>query len=380
MPSVARPQPPRPAARPTLVSMARMLGLSRSTVSDILNGNDRYAEETRRRVLELAESLHYQPNRSAQATRRGRSRLIGVLHASGTLQVVNERALWLGRAIAETGYELLLSDLQWHSSSSVLALVRHMIASRIEGFIFSGGIPFDDRESHTLLHLIAEAGIPAVLISAPHLPGIPAVNADFETGFYDLTRHVIGTGRRRLTLLLSAHPESWWHGVSRHRGFCRAIQAAGGSVSEPLPISAYRQPRWRDDDSLQGEVLFYDGEPGGLYQPFTPSQMAMGHLLDHRFGTQGLIVTNDEWAFGAISVCLQRGIDLPRAFAVTGFDDSALATAGPLPITSASQQSEETCRVVVQELMQRMAGESSGSRDLLIPCPVVVRESTRRFS
>lgn len=68
---------------PTLQSIAQTLGLSRTTVSEILGGDDRYAEETRLKVLDVARSLNYQPNRSAQIVRRGRSNLIGVIHFGG---------------------------------------------------------------------------------------------------------------------------------------------------------------------------------------------------------------------------------------------------------------------------------------------------------
>ncbi len=358
----------------TLQSIADQLGLSRATVSEILGGQERYAEATRKRVFELANELQYQPNRSAQAIRRGRSNLIGVLHTSGNLQVLNERAIHLGHSLAKTGYDLLLADWLWQTHDNILSLVRHMLASRIEGFIFSGSGGQDDPTTRTIFQTLQEAEIPSVFISSPSLPDVPAVNADFEGGFYALTRHLLSTGRRRLTLLLASAPEAQWHGALRHRGFCRAIEEAGGRVREPALFGQY-SPQWRS--GIEGEVIFCDQPIAKGYNDiFTRPRTIMSHLLDHGFETDGLLATNDEWAAAAIAICIARGVAIPEAFAVTGFDNSYLSTLGPVPITSASQESEATCQLAVDLLLARMKGERPEARNYLIPTPLIERAST----
>ncbi|HWL53153.1 MAG TPA: LacI family DNA-binding transcriptional regulator [Chthoniobacteraceae bacterium] len=360
----------------TLASLAQTLGLSRSTVSEILSGNDRYAEETVRRVRELAASLHYEPNRSAQATRRGRSNLIGVLHSGGPLQVANERAFHLGRAIAPTGYELLVGDWQWHTISSVLTLVRHMLASRVEGFIFSDAATFNHADTEAILALINSANLPAVILSAPHRPNIPAINADFETGFYDLTRHLLATGRRRLTLQLATAVEQGWHTALRYRGFCRAIEEAGGTLHPPLPVGEYRS-RWKKGRGIQGEILIAGRtRQATFFSPYGDAIAAYEHLFTHRFTTDGIVASNDQWAAAIVNTAIRHGISIPERFAVTGFDNSHLAMLSPVPITSASQESEKTCELAVKTLLDRMRGDRQPASDILIPCPLALRASS----
>lgn len=365
----------------TLASMAQTLGLSRSTVSEILSGNKNYAEKTVLRVKKLADSVHYQPNRSAQATRRGRSNLIGVLHSGGTLQVVNERAYYLGAAISSTGYESLVGDWLWHINTSMLSLVRFMLASRVEGIIFSDADTFFHRDTKAILELINSANIPAVIISAPHQPNIPAINADFETGFYELTRHLLSTGRERLTLQLREKPENSWHAIQRHRGFCRAIQESGGTIHEPLPVWDYRK-RWKRK-GIQGEILFAGfppQEPPSPPKPFTSphnaAQQAYEILFANGFCTDGIVASNDQWAVSIINTALRHGLRIPETFGVTGFDNSVLSTMGPVPFTTASQETEQTCKLAVDILLQRMNGNSEPGSSILVPCPIIIREST----
>lgn len=364
--------------RVTLVTMAHTLGLSRSTVSEILNGSSNYAEETILRVKKLAEKLHYQPDRFAQATRRGRSNLIGILHAGGMLQVVNERAFYLGAAISRTGYESLVGDWLWHIKTSMLSLVRLMLASRVEGIIFSDAATFFHSDTKAILDLVNSANIPAVIISAPHQPNIPAINADFEGGFYALTQHLLSTGRQRLTLQLGEQPQHSWHTILRYRGFCRAIREAGGVIHDLLPVRHYRK-RWKRK-GIQGEILL--GEPlvdfpsDPFLFPHNTARQTYEELLDNGFTTEGIVATNDQWAASIINASLRRGWQIPEAFAVTGFDNSFLSQIGPVPFTTASQETEQTCQRAVDLLLERMRGNRERASSILIPCPILIREST----
>lgn len=358
--------------------MAQTLGLSRSTVSEILSGNTHYAKKTVSRVKKLADSLHYQPNRSAQATRRGRSNLIGVLHSGGTLQVVNERAYYLGKAISSTGYESLVGDWLWHIKTSMVSLVRLMLASRVEGIIFSDAATFFHKDTKVILEMIHSANIPAVIISAPHQPDIPAINADFESGFYELTQHLLSTGRQRLTLQLGEQPRHSWHAIQRYSGFCRAIREAGGIIHGALPVQNYRR-RWKRK-GIQGEILIREPlteDPGApFFSPHDVAQQTYEDLLDNGFATEGIVASNDQWAASIINTALRRGLNVPEAFAVTGFDNSFLSRIGPVPFTTASQETEQTCKMAVDLLLQRMQGNRKPASSILIPCPILVREST----
>ena len=360
---------------PTLQSIAQQLGLSRTTVAEILGGNDRYAEKTRTQVLDAARLLNYRPDRSAQTVRRGRSNLIGVMHFGGPLQVANERAYYLGRNIIKTGYELLLADSLWYPPN-VPTRIDHMISSRVEGFIFSGPSSVESGFNSAILKQLGEAHIPTVLVSSSSVKGVSTVNSDFADGFYQLTRHLLDVGHRRLTLLLASHPESYWHGVKRLEGFVRAIQEAGGQVRPPTSVNEYRNV-W-NGGGIQGEVLYSTDASKGPFCSFDLPQDAMEKLLDNGFTADALLASNDEWAAGVISVCIRRGVDVPRHLAVTGFDNSNIAKLSPVPITTASQQSEETCRIAVDLLVKRMQGLEETDSDILLPCPIIIRASSGR--
>jgi len=109
---------------------------------------------------------------------------------------------------------------------------------------------------------------------------------------------------------------------------------------------------------------------------FDLPQAAMERLLDQGFSADAVMASNDEWAASVVSVCLRRGIDVPRQLAVTGFDNSAIAKLSPVPITTASQQNEEACRLAVDLLMRRMNGSVEKDSHMVIPCPIIIRASS----
>jgi LacI family transcriptional regulator len=357
----------------TLLTLARALGLSRSTVSAVLSGDERYSEDTTKRVLDVAEFYNYQPNRSAQTVRRGRSNMIGVMHSGGTLQVVNERAHFLGQYIAETGYELLLSDVLWHPKGTE-AVVDHMLASRVEGVVFSAGASMDRSVNHRIFDRFRKANIPVVCVSHEPTKGIPVVNTDFAEGFRLLTEHLIASGHRRLSLLLACHPEHTWHDPLRLAGFTEAIENAGGRVAPAVAADHYK-PEWKGR-GIQGEVIYYTGAQDSIFSASQAPQHAVGMLLDAGFNSDALLASNDEWASSAVSVCLRRGISVPGQMAVTGFDDSDLAVLCPVPLTTVSQQSEETCQIAVDLLMKRMRGGQDRAQTVVLPCKLIVRSSS----
>lgn len=366
-------KPHKAPANPTLHNIAEALGISRTTVSEILSGSDRYSDAKRAQVLDMAATMNYRPNRSAQIVRKGRSNLIGVVHHGGQLQVAHERAYYLGHYISQTGYDLLLADVTWYQKNPV-SMVNYMIDSRVEGIVFSGPSAIDSPENMQLLDRMEKANIPVVFISSESVKGIPTINADFADGFYQLTKHLISNGRRRLTLLLSGHPESAWHGVHRWKGFTKAIEEAGGEVRPPMAVNEYLKA-WTGD-SLQGEVVYSTADIGSRFSPFDSPQYIMEQLLDRGFSSDALVASNDDWAASAISVCIRRGIDVPGELAVTGFDNSNIAKLSPVQITTASQQSDDACRLGIDLLVKRMNGAKETTASILIPCPIIIRESS----
>jgi len=363
----------RKTKHPTLRCVAQATGLSLTTVADILKGKTNYTDETRKRVLASARALNYRPNRSAQAVKQGRSNLIGVMHSGGTLQVASERAMHLGTLIRNTGYDLLLADTLWYANEADV-IIDHMLASRVEGFIVSGPSFLESFEHTSVFHKLAKTDLPMVLISSKPISGVPTINSDFAAGFTALTDHLISVGRKRLTLLLAAPPDSVWHGSRRVIGFTDAIKEHGGKVLPPRSICEYR-PLWGSEE-LQGEILYHAGPISQLASPLTLPQEAMEALLNRGYQGDAVLASNDEWALAVVSTCMRRGIDVPRDIAVTGFDNSDLASVSPVRITSALQQSEIACRIAVEQLVSRMTGKAISAGETLVPCPIVIRESS----
>ncbi len=366
---------------PTQLSIAREAGLSRTTVAEILAGKrlERYNDETQRKVFEVAQRLNYRPHRSAQEVRRGRSNLIGVFHSSSPIQATVERAEGLGRAIMRSGFELFLNDGLWYDHN-IEHSIEQMLRARVEGIIISGPLQLDIRKIERLVTTLKSANIPAVSVSAYdeiYLRGFPAVGADFALGFAQLTHHLMEQGYRRLILEASA---SLGGELSRYNGFGQAIREAGGHLHDHVALDKYRNP-WQGN-GIEGIMVDMMSPAAGRFQdPCGRGSAYMEQLLERGLEADAIVASNDYRAFGMMTICHRKGIDIPGSLAVTGADDSYLATHGLVPITSLRQPIEEMCDLAVETLVRHIKGTAT-SRDCggFLPCQVVVRESSSRSS
>ncbi|MBI4024306.1 MAG: LacI family DNA-binding transcriptional regulator [Verrucomicrobia bacterium] len=343
--------------------IARRLSLSQSTVAGALAGNPRFNVETRKRVVAEASRLGYRPHRYARILRKGRSGFIGMIQCAGYMQLIWKRAQCAAHEVHRHGYQLLTSDAFWFADRDKTAC-EVMLDAGVEGVVLvSPTYPFD---------LIRRAGVPVVCFSGTPLPGVPQVRADTRQGMYDLTRHLLGLGYRRLALLTQwpmgkrSAPHCYYV-TERIAGFRQAAVEAG--LSEPDAAVVFEE--------------YYEEHVG----PYQTGKISMSKLLaesDHRHGGTGrpeaVLCSNDEWAAGALAACAEAGVRVPEDIAVTGFDNTLASGYGAVPLTTVEQPVEEMARCAVEILMKRIRGDPTvaGSESEMIvkmPGKVIVRHS-----
>lgn len=355
--------------------LARQLGVSRSTVAAALNpaSTIKLNEATRQRILDAAERLNYRPDRYARVMRGGRSGLIGILHFGGLLQVAAERAFHAAEVLRREKYEVVAADLSW-SEASVQAACSSLIDARVEGVIVAGmNIPGEV----TNLDRLRTAGIPVVALSGNPLDWAPHFRGDTRMGIYDLTRHLLGLGHRRLALFthisMSARDagDYIWAGSERVKGFQQALEEAGGEVVKAFPNHSARKK-----EPLVGVIAPCD-LPSDPFNPFTPGYLGMQSILAQPQRPQAVVCSNDEIAIGALRACREAGVRVPDDLALTGYDDIAQSVYCDVPLTTVRQPNRAMAEAAVQTLLDLIAGEPMRPKDRLrlFPCDVVVRQS-----
>jgi LacI family transcriptional regulator len=322
---------------PTVEDVALAAGVSRQTVSNVLNAPQRVRPETRARVEAAIEQLAYRPNRVAQSLRAATSRMIGYRiepmhpHALGSM---HDRFL---HALAEAGraadHHLLLFTADGASDevANVIALHR---AGAIDGVVLYG-IQFDDPRPPGL----REARIPFAAFGRTGADaGHPWVDIDNAAGTSAAVEHLVAGGHRRIAFL--GYPPGVAVGDRRAEGWRTTLDKHG-------LLDGSRDLDLRGEDSLA-----------------TGSRLAEA-LLDRPTPPTAVVAATDTLAAGVLRTVRQRHAQL----AVVGFDDTP--TAGALDLSSVRQPIEAVGHAMIRALLG--GGEPTGQ--LLAP-ELIVRASS----
>lgn len=336
---------PRERHRPSIDDVAREAGVSKGTVSRVLNGKNWVADTTRTTVLDAVQRTGFVANASARslATRRTGSIAL-VLGAPPTKLFEDPNYALILQVITN---ELAASDvtLMFMTASSPAdrdRLAKFLRGGHVDGMVFlSAGEPRDD----DLVHLMEEHPIPVIVCGHPFpdRDPLPFVAADEVEGGRLLGAHFRRRGYRRIGVIAS-HLES--------------IGARLRTDSFLGEVGARSKPAWfieTDDYS------------------FDAGHEAMRVLLDRDERLDAIFAASDVLAAGAVEAIRERGLSVPGDIAVAGFDDSAIARRTSPALTTIRQNVEEVARELVIQLTAAIDGKPSGSRT--VPVELIIRES-----
>lgn len=341
--------------KPTIDDVARESGVGRTTVSRVLNGGPNVREEVRQRVLQAVETLNYRVNPQARSLAGGTSRMLALILASDLEAEPNSfyaSALELGalRECLSLGYQLLTRHVPQQSPDRRRQVLDLMTTQRCQGAILTP--PFADDSA--LIEEIRRHGIHVVAIS-PGGPGravADGIGIDDEAGGYDIARHLLGLGHRRLGFIGGI--EGHLSAEQRLDGLKRAMREQG-----------------LDPDDIQmarGDFTFRSGV------------VLAAQLLDTPRPPTALICANDDMAAGALSTAHTRALDVPGDLSITGFDDTPVSEIVWPPLTTVHQPLKAMGREAVVSLAGRLSGATrdTGWRFVTLPHAVISRRSADR--
>jgi DNA-binding LacI/PurR family transcriptional regulator len=328
-----------------MIDIARMAGVSTSTVSRALNGSSLTNDETRQRIIELARSLNYTINQSAKNLRMGDNRTIGVVipYDSKTRQHISD-PFFLGMlgsladALTDRHYDLLLSRVDADHLDDMASLYD---TGRARGIIVIG-----QWGHHDQLNALARRHVPMAVWGA-QLPRqlYCSVGSDNVSGGALATDHLLSLGRRRIVFMGDTDmPEA----AKRYEGYVQAHQKLGLPVDPKLYIKS----------------------------PFTAeeAQEAMHAFLQSGVAFDAIFAASDLIAINAMGVLKGQGISIPEAVSVVGYDDIDMASHSFPPLTTIRQPIDVAGGVLMDSLQEVLDGQVTDSK--LLPTSLVVRGST----
>jgi LacI family transcriptional regulator len=329
---------------PTLEMVAERAGVSRATVSRVVNGSPRVSDDTVAAVTAAIKALHYTPNRAARSLANRRSMAIALVIPEDTSRFFGDpyfAAIVQGitSVLDDTGYVLNLHLAS--TSGSFDKTVAYLLGGNVDGALVVS--------HHSDDHVLAELGasIPVVFGGRPLDPAATDsyfVDVDNILAASTGTQYLIDHGRRRIGTI--AGPDNMPAGIDRLTGWQTALTDAGLTP----------------DAVAYGDFTL----AGGMH--------AARELLDAYPDLDAIFVASDLMAMGAVSVLRERGITVPGQVAVVGFDDSPAALASEIPLTTVRQPSIEQGERMARTLLGLLEGKTLPRR-YIMATNVVVRES-----
>ncbi|MCP2245864.1 transcriptional regulator, LacI family [Lentzea aerocolonigenes] len=328
---------------PRIDEVARLAGVSKSTVSRVINDEQYVSAKARDAVHTAITRLKYSPNHAARSLAGSKanaialivseqgSRVLGDPFFAGVLRGVH--AELSGRRIQLL---LMLSRPEDHDD-----LLGYLAGGHVDGALLVS-LHGDD----PLPNLLHEIGLPVVVGGRPlGTASVPFVDSDNFTGGLDAVRHLVSLGRNRIATV--AGPRDMAAGLDRLSGWRRGLGEA--KLSADLVVEA----------------------------DFTPESgaQAMTELLDRAPDIDAVFVAADIIALGVLQVLHARGRRVPEDVAVVGFDDSLLASTATPPLTTVRQDVEQLGRTMTWRLLGELAGEEGLPPSLLLPTSLVRRAS-----
>lgn len=322
--------------RLTIEDIARLAGVSKATVSRVLNGKPDVDPATRARIQRLMEEQGFVPSATATNLAGGRSHLIGMLVRSYTWLFIPEIMRAVADLIDQTSYELVLYRIneQLPEEEGMQAISRLLATNLTAGVlaVFPG-------QASAQLAALSQNGLPLVAIDDQYLPvelswgelPVPWITCDHKTGAYEAVRHLIGHGHRRIAHIQG--PLKWLCSRERHEGYCQAL-AEAGLEADPALVQ-------------EGDFTTATGEAAADQLFSLPPEQR----------PTAIFASSDLMAYGVLAAAHKHGLSVPGDAALVGFDDlanmaeSKVVVAGHmLPLTTVRQPFYEMGRYAMQIL------------------------------
>jgi len=333
--------------RVTTYDVAREAGVSRTTVSHILNNHPRVtlSEKTRERVLAAARKLGYVPNSAAQMLVTGRSQTIGLVLSRPDLVAIDAfvptMMFGLNEACRAHGYRLLMEAIRDPGSTDAyLDLAK---SKRIDGLVV-----INPRKEDAALRKIIESKFPILIFGSSGHPGENSVSTEDMEASCQVTAHLLSLGHRRIAHISYA-PLAYVPAHRRFEGYRKALRAANVAFNKKL--------------FAEGDFTCESG------------YLAARRILASNAKPTAVFAGNDTIAFGAMAAAREAGLAIPEEFAVVGYDDIPAAAFACPPLTTVRSHALEQGRIVGEALIDLVSGKEHGRKRAIVPLELVIRES-----
>ncbi|MGG4664863.1 ribose operon transcriptional repressor RbsR [Providencia vermicola] len=332
----------------TMKDVARLAGVSTSTVSHVINQNRYVSESITLRVKNAIEELNYAPSALARSLKMNRTNTIGMLLTTSNNPFYAEVVRGVERSCYERGYSLVLcnteGDLQRMNHS-----LETLLQKRVDGLL----IMCTEVQGPSKEVLARYPAVPTVMMDwSPFESGGDVIQDNSFLGGEMATRYLINAGFTRIACI--AGPQDKSPARARHQGFIQAMNDAGIKINEDY-------------------LIFSDFEFAGGFE-------SMNALLELPIPPQAIFAGNDAMAVGAYQAIFQKGMKVPDDISIVGYDDIDLSSYMIPPLTTIHQPKDELGQQAVNQLIYRMDNPEAETSVLVLTPELIERQSVKKVN
>ena len=328
-----------------LSDVADHAGVSKSTVSQFLNGRfDYMSASTRARIEKAVDELNYVPNNIARSLKTDTTRTVGVVVRDIAGSYSSQAIRGMDDFCRANGYNLFVNNTDFDPATEAKAL-KSLAQLRVDGVIIASS-----GQNEALLGEMANQGMPVVQFQLEH-DKTPknVILSDYRQAAFDATEYLIGLGHQRICFVTQEFSRVSSR-FDRYRGYAEALEKNGLAVDDRLVLT------WQRGSGFQ-----------------TPPQSILGGAAPPTsFFSQHLAITTD-----LLDALYGAGVGIPGDVSVLGFDDIPMAQFFRVPITVVGQRPYEIGTEAAKLLIEQIGDRGAPARRVVLPCVLIERESCR---
>lgn len=331
--------------KPTIKDVAKLAGVSISTVSRVMNDSKPVSPEARRKVLDAINKLDFKPNQLARSLVMRKSNMIGVIVEDIGIEYMAQ----LIRGVEEIGhlykYDIILSST-YHDQKALENSIRFLSTKQVEGIV----VISEDISPEVLVQL-KESRIPFVLLDRYYdFKNISTVSLDYTEEEYKLTKFLDELGHKKIAYITREDKNSL--STRKLDGYSKFIKEKGG---QPVIIEA---------EGITSDNGYNIGKE------------ALKQIKEN--GVTAVSCINDEVAIGFINYCFDHGVNVPEDLSVVGFGDSTIAKVFRPKLTTISVPYYDMGAIAIRALIKRIREEDEILEDdWIMQGQLETRETTK---
>lgn len=331
----------------TMKDIARLAGVSTSTVSHVINKSRFVSDEIAERVNNAAQQLNYAPSALARSLKMNRTKTIGMLVTTSTNPFFGEVVKGVERSCYHQGYNLILCNTEG-DNQRMKASINTLLQKRVDGLL----LMCSTLEGERLDVFDRYPDIPVVVMDwGPILFASDKIQDNSLQGGYMAAKHLIECGHKEIGCITG--PLIRHQAQMRYEGYKRALAEAGLGIHSDWIIES-------------------DFECEGGYQAFEK-------LYERGKLPSALFVCNDMMAMGVIQAANQRGLRIPDDLSLIGYDDVHIAKFMTPALTTIHQPKYRLGKAAIDTLLYRLENPDTTAQVVQLEPTLVVRNSVRKL-